>query len=222
MTGTIAATAFFERLRQQLRPALERAGSAADCAELMTGLYACLESELQPLDRGSIACAPGCGSCCVVNVAVLLPEAVALVEHLRHRPLAGEALTRGVRELYGRIGGLDEQARLALQIPCAFLSDQGECLVYPVRPLLCRSVTSTDPAACRAALTAADPAEAPPVLMSLQQKALCESAFMALAETVRALGLDDHSTTLTTAVYHLLEQPELAQSWLAGAAVPRS
>lgn len=214
--------AFFAAAKRRLQPMLRRASLAGDCAELMVDLHCRVEAALQPLDCSQVACAAGCGSCCRVNVAVLLPEAVAVVNYLNQIPSPGSAeLAARVRELYRRTAGLDEQERLQLQAPCAFLSEQGVCQVYPVRPLLCRSVTSTDPAACRAALTTTALEQAPSVLMNLQQKALCEAAFIALAETARELNLDDRSTTLTTAVYHLLEQPDLAEAWLAGESVPQ-
>lgn len=195
-----------------------------DCAEWMAALYRQLEGELQALDRSRIACAPGCASCCVVQVAVLMPEAIALVRHLRQiaSSAAGAAIKERVEALQRQIGGLNAQERLQRQLPCAFLSAQGSCLVYPLRPLMCRSVTSTDPANCRAALTATAAGEAPPVVMNLQQKQRCDRVFIALADAVRAQGLDDRSTSLNSAVYHLLQQPELASAWLQGGPVPQN
>lgn len=194
-----------------------------DCAEWMAALYRQLEEELQTLDRSRIACAPGCASCCVVEVAVLMPEAIALVRHLRQieTPAVGAAMKERVEALQRQIGGLNAQQRLQRQLSCAFLSAQGSCLVYPLRPLMCRSVTSTDPANCRAALTTAAAGEAPPVVMNLQQKQRCDRVFIALADAVRAQGLDDRSTSLNRAVYQLLQQPELAASWLQGGPVPQ-
>lgn len=194
-----------------------------DCAALMVALYRDLDRQLQSLDRSRLACSAGCASCCVVNVAVLMPEAIALVEHLRTVLPAGISLELAERvgAHYREVRGRDEQERLSLQACCAFLDDQGTCLVYPLRPLMCRSVSSTDPATCRAALTAADPEIAPPVLMNLHQKQRCDAAFIDLAQTVAKQGLDDRSTTLTSAVYHLLAQPGLAAAWLEGGPVPR-
>lgn len=195
-----------------------------DCAELMAALYRQLEQELQALDRSRIACAAGCASCCVVNVAVLMPEAIALVRYVRQIESSGPgaALSERVRGLYQKICGLSEQERLRLQLTCAFLSDQGRCLIYPLRPLMCRSVSSTDPASCRAALTAPHAAEAPSVVMNLLQKQLCDQAFIALADALRAQGLDDRSTSLNTAAYQLLHQPGLAAAWLQGGPVPQN
>lgn len=194
-----------------------------NCAALMAALYRDLERQLQGLDRSRVACAAGCASCCVVSVAVLMPEAIALADHVRTvlPPEFSLALAQRVEAHYRQVRGLQEQQRLNLQASCAFLSAQGNCLVYPLRPLMCRSVSSNDPANCRAALSAADPETAPPVLMNLQQKQLCDSVFIQLAQAVAALGLDDRSTTLACAVHHLLQQPGLAAAWLQGGPVPQ-
>lgn len=219
-----ASTALFDAIwtrSQQSRPGGMQAEA---CAEWMAALYRHLEVELQALDRSRIACAAGCADCCVVDVAVLMPEAIAVVEFLRQLESsgAGAAMRERVAALDRTIGGLNAQERLRLQLPCAFLSDRGSCLIYPMRPLMCRSVSSTDPASCRAALTAQDEASAPPVVMNLQQKQLCDQAFFALAEVLKGRGLDDRSASLNSMVYHLLRQPQLAAAWLQGGPVPQN
>lgn len=193
-----------------------------DWASWMQALYRDLDRQLNALDRSRVACTAGCASCCVVNVAVLMPEAIALVEYLRKTLPPGRSveLTERIGEHFREVRGLSEQERLSLQASCAFLDAQGTCQVYPLRPLMCRSVSSVDAARCRAALTATDPSSAPPVLMHLQQKQLFDAAFIELAQTLADQGLDDRSTTLTTAVYRLLVQPELAAAWMEGGEVP--
>ena len=49
--------------------------------------------------------------------------------------------------------GYYEEERIMARQPCAFLDGSGSCSIYPVRPLLCRSITSTDADACREALS---------------------------------------------------------------------
>lgn len=223
MTDLTVGANRWEQMEVRPMHSLQFGMQPEDCAAMMLALYRDLDRQLHGLDRSRVACAAGCASCCVVNVAVLMPEAIALVEHVRHA-LPAElslALAQRVAAHHRQVRGLNEQQRLSLQAGCAFLSAQGNCLVYPLRPLMCRSVSSTDPASCRAALAAADPEAAPPVLMNLQQKQLCDDAFIHLAQTLATLGLDDRSTTLSTAVYHLLQQSGLAAAWLQGGQVPQ-
>lgn len=219
-TGAESLNSIWNQAWQPWQPGMQ----ADDCAGWMALLYRQLEGELQALDRSRIACTAGCASCCVVNVAVLMPEAIALVRFLRQIESSGLGveLRERVGALYRKIRGLNEQQRLRLQLPCAFLSHQGRCQVYPLRPLMCRSVSSTDPAACRAALATFDAAQAPPVMMNLHQKQLFDQAFIALADALRAQGLDDRSTRLNTAIFSLLDHPELATAWLQGGPVPSS
>jgi Fe-S-cluster containining protein len=178
------------------------------------------------LDRGErshIACAAGCGVCCMMNVAVLFPEAVAIVGYLREN-LAPEDLDRlsdRIENLYRKIQWLDDEERIFLRRPCAFLDDAGCCSIYPVRPLLCRSVTSTDPERCRQAIAMQALGESVPVLMNLLQKAIMEAAFQGMGQALEDAGMDARGVKLTVAVKHLLDNPERVSEYLSGAAVPQ-
>ena len=68
---------------------------------------------------GDLECRRGCSGCCAPGLTVSPVEAAAIREHLE-----------GVGERPGP--GSDPQA-------CAFLTARGECSIYPVRPLVCRS-----------------------------------------------------------------------------------
>lgn len=157
-------------------------------------------------DTSLIACGPGCGHCCMVNVAVLLPEAVTIVAYLERKlsPTQIEALGQKIEQLHVSIRWLDEEGRIMLRRPCALLDDGGNCTVYPVRPLLCRGMTSTDPETCRQAVVLHPLGESPPVLSNLFQSALFNHAFIALARAMDNTGLDSRSRELTEAVHTLL------------------
>ncbi len=155
-------------------------------------------------ERAQIACGPGCGSCCVVNVSVLLPEGIAISRYLRRfSKKAQRQLAERLETLWQRVRGLDDAERLAVQSQCAFLDEQGSCMVYPVRPLLCRSITSTDMDCCREALSVAVFDEEKPVLMYQYQQQLYESRFIALAEQLEAEGIDGRSFQLSGLVRYL-------------------
>lgn len=70
--------------------------------------------------RDDLACAKGCASCCVAGLEVLPVEAFALEQHLGAHPPRSAPGSRG--------GGA-----------CVFLDDDGACLVYEARPVLCRT-----------------------------------------------------------------------------------
>ena len=213
---------FREDCRAWLLRHLDRAANGADLAAVVVGLQERCENFLATeLADGSdrhIACGPGCGSCCAINVAVLLPEAIAIARYLQtHFPVsARRALASRLADLKCAVRWLDDDERILLRRSCAFLDDQGSCSIWPVRPLLCRSITSTDPGACRDALIAPVFGEQRPILMNLRQKELFEAAFRAFGEVLEARGWDHRSLQLTCAVEPLLHRFELSEDFLRG------
>jgi Fe-S-cluster containining protein len=159
-------------------------------------------------DASLIACGPGCAHCCVVNVAVLQPEVATIVAYLERKLAAGEllALQQKVGALYAAIRWLDEEERIRWKQPCALLDEAGNCSVYPVRPLLCRGMTSIDPETCRQAIDLLPLDDAPPVTVNLFQSFLFNQAFIALARAMENAGHDSRSLEMTAAIKTLLDE----------------
>jgi len=153
-------------------------------------------------DTSRIACRAGCGHCCVLNVAVLEPEAVTIVAYLERKLLPSQivSLRRQIDDLHDCLRWLDDDERVRLRRPCAFLDAEGKCSIYPVRPLLCRGLNSTDPESCRKALDLLFLDAEPQILSNLFQSALFSQAFLALARAMENAGLDSRSRELTAAV----------------------
>ena len=101
MQGEFDGDGYAGTIRDLAAPSLAAAGRAEDLAALMAELTGKAEADLAlGLGRQGgehIACAAGCGSCCVVNVAVLFPEAVAIAQHLQR--LSASALAGVARRL---------------------------------------------------------------------------------------------------------------------------
>jgi Fe-S-cluster containining protein len=154
----------------------------------------------------------------MVNVSVLFPEAIAIVSHVQ-KEFSGEEfieLKKRVDQLYVGSRWLDDEERLFLRRPCAFLNEAKACAIYPVRPLLCRSVTSTDSEACLQAIALPTLGEWKPVLMNLFQKSLLNATYDGVGEGLAEMGLDSRGVRLTEAVKALLDKPELAEEFAAG------
>lgn len=171
--------------------------------------------EKHPSDRSLVACGAGCGTCCVVNVSTLLPEGIAIVKYLRAQ---GEVRIAQVAErlelLWREVGGLDDDERLAVRRPCAFLDEKGCCSIYPVRPLLCRSVTSTSADDCREVLAGKVLGEEKAILMHQFQQDLYMTLFEAFGDGLEKCGLDGRSFQLVGLIRYLLKHPEAEQRWL--------
>jgi Fe-S-cluster containining protein len=215
-------TPYRERARKLICSGLSRPAHAAAVVGVVSALTDRAEVDLveglEPSEGRRIACRAGCGSCCVVNVAVLFPEALAIAFHLQRRlpPPGRERIKARLDDLHGAIRWLDDEERIALRRSCAFLDHRGNCGIYPVRPLLCRSVTSTDPEACREAVAMMALGETRPVLMNLFQQELMNAYFLGAANALEELGLDGRGLNLTGAVKHLLDRPRLVEEFLAG------
>ena len=168
-------------------------------------------------ERAPIDCGAGCDSCCVVNVSTLLPEGMAIRRYLqRFSKAEQQQIAERLERLWQRVRGLDDEERLAVRRRCAFLNEQGSCRIYPVRPLLCRSITSTDAQSCREALFAAVFAEEKPVLMYQYQQQLYESLFIGFAERLEERGIDGRSFQLSGLVLFLLKNPDAETELLKG------
>lgn len=222
MGGDFDFVAFAKGIEGMVADELVGTPNAIAVGEMMRRLAALAEETLsEGLDgRESelIACRAGCGNCCVVNVSVLFPEAVAIAGYVQ-RSFPREELEKlkgRIDELYTRSRWLDDEERVFLRRPCAFLNEADACAIYPVRPLLCRSVTSTDPEACLQAIAMPALGESKPVLMNLFQKSLMNATFEGLGHALEQLGLDCRGFRLTEAVKALLEEPGLATEFAEG------
>lgn len=147
------------------------------------------------IDTEHIACAPGCGTCCAINVSILEPEALAIAAfvEMNFSPQEKTALLKRLEQLHKETAWLDDEERIMVRKPCAFLNNRQNCSIHPVRPLLCRSLTSTSPESCRDAISMLAFGEPPEVLCNLEHKKLYEQAFLGLAEALKSFNLD-HST----------------------------
>ena len=97
--------------------------------------------------RMGVTCKEGCSHCCMLPATATVPEMVPVVEFLasrgdwdRRRPALERELARQLTE-FANVNVLDENERVAFfqrQLPCAFLTKDKRCEIYPVRPTVCR------------------------------------------------------------------------------------
>lgn len=111
------------------------------------------EREYESLE---IACKKGCGKCCHQVITCTRPEMEEVFRYIeslsksRRRELIVrlKKTARKYLKWYQNNKGLLEGDSFAfhkawLGKPCPFLNDKGECDIYPVRIIDCRTVTST-------------------------------------------------------------------------------
>lgn len=177
------------------------------------------------LEAPASACKAGCGWCCHQQVGVSAPEAIRIALHLRDLPQAeGAAMAKRVVDVAERTKGMNTHQRATSKLACPFLGADGGCMIYAVRPLRCRSLHSIDVDFCVACYEDLDgmrrkmeAGELKPVYLDTPER-IYDSA---LAGVLKALSKGAPkavvSLELAAAVAALLDQPKLAERWLAGA-----
>ena len=108
--------------------------------------FVLLESLSDPLD-----CKPGCHFCCF-NLPMVTPlEALAIGHHLdkNFTDQQKRTLNSKIQKILNKIidKRSDEIFMMRHELPCIFL-EQSMCLIYGVRPVICRTCSSTDATHC--------------------------------------------------------------------------
>jgi len=163
-----------------------------------------------------IACQAGCDFCCFNLVELTPPEALLIGHYIAENFSSAEKdlLLAGVSRTLALTAGKTKAAiiKRRAELPCLLLRDH-RCLVYPVRPLMCRGMHALDPARCRA---------------ELQSGSLAGSAYYAhrhdlmvwwsagIMEGCRALGLQAGPVSLPRALNDFFAWEDPAAKWLEG------
>ncbi|MBW2451416.1 MAG: YkgJ family cysteine cluster protein [Deltaproteobacteria bacterium] len=174
-----------------------------------------------PEELANTSCARGCSACCMINVSVLAPEAIAISWYLKRHvdPSRLESIRRRLHEVHRKTRWLDDEERLFLREPCPLLDSSGACIIHPVRPLLCRSITSSSRDLCQEAISMAPLQGVPMVPMNVFQKSLYEMVYQGLAHGLAESGLDDRPWRLATALDALLRDQTLVCQYVGGGQV---
>ena len=175
------------------------------------------------------ACKAGCGWCCHQQVGITPLEAVRIGAYLRALPAdEGKDAFDRVQALDAKTRGLTTSQRAHGKLACAFLSMDGNCRIYPVRPLRCRGLHSIDAEFCAASYTNPEAMAAKleagqlrPVYLSVPE-AIFDSALSGVLMALKRLKITLVSLELTAAIAALGADPRLAKRWLNGAAPDRA
>ncbi len=165
----------------------------------------------------SVACRAGCHWCCHLKVSLTAPEVFAIAQYLLERA-PGEQLTRArarAAELARDPRIFCSEAKAEARIPCALLSEHGECTVHAVRPLSCRGYTSVDAEVCRRMLD--DDSQF--VVMNEALARETAALGLGLLAGIGEAGLAHELLELTSALHIALNDPQAMSRWLMGEAI---
>jgi Fe-S-cluster containining protein len=221
VAAAIVATA--RRLLAEERP---RERVLALAIRAMAAVSGVSNGFLERAPAGSVACKASCSHCCHQAVAVTVPEALAIFEHLKRTRSNDELAILATRaaEYHDRARGLSTEERFSPEHPCVFL-ENSSCSVYEVRPLVCRGLNSLDADECERRLK--DPeARAAFVASGSGGRAYLgpirafQSVSAGLKFAIAKLyGLDARPVDLLAAIRLLLSGPKsLVEAWLRGEA----
>jgi Fe-S-cluster containining protein len=172
-----------------------------------------ISGHLAGFPLGALACTAGCFYCChVPRVLVMVPEVAAIADAIRQRPAADiEALRQRIeRHVDANPGAAFIPAALP---PCPLLVDS-RCLVYDVRPLVCRAEHSYDVAQCEAQFRTG----AGNTLQCALVLDTTDGTMRGVVDAFRSVGLRGELMDLSRALRVLLDDPGAIQRWLAGGA----
>jgi len=167
------------------------------------------------------ACRAGCNYCCHLQVEISVPELLSLVSHITENFSQEEieSLKARVYEAERQTRGMNSYERLFARVLCPLLSD-GQCSVYPARPLVCRGYNSYNWAICAQDLKY--PRSWRLIPHDSAQKNIYSDVLEGLSTGLKEEGLSSELLELIAALRIALDQPDAGERWLAGEPVFQS
>jgi Fe-S-cluster containining protein len=166
-----------------------------------------------------VACKRGCAWCCYQLVPVSVPETLRIASFVRELPAQDYANTvERLRSLDKATRGLTSQQRVGIPKSCAYLLE-GECSIYPVRPLACAEFTSYDVQVCKRGKRSGFK---PNSVLHEKARMLAYNAVQrGLSQGVKSAlpHVDCEPLELTAASVIALDTPSAATSWLVGSII---
>jgi len=164
-----------------------------------------------------IECKPGCHYCCFNQAVITPPEALLIGHHVEQTFTDHEkqGLIHRIKHVVDVTNGKtpDEIAMIRYELPCIFLKD-GICMVYKVRPVVCRTCTSIDAEHCK------DVFESRDHLARLRCYHHIRDIFQRvqkdLVDRCREMGCQSDLLFMAGAIGNYFKHPNPTDAWLQG------
>ncbi len=174
-------------------------------------------------DFENIACKKGCSWCCYKQVGVSPLEVFLIAEHLKNKKIkiSLEDMNSRLTALDRQTNGLSSEARLAAQLPCAFLVEDS-CSIYEVRPLACRGGNSIDADLCRRHVEdmenvqKEEELEGHPYWIHAVPFHVMRALREGLTTGMKKWDLGQEKLELTAATRIALQEKDALENWIAG------
>jgi len=164
-----------------------------------------------------VACRMGCNYCCHLQVSCYAPEAIRIADHLRktRTPKQLAALKTKMRDHQKLRAGLTKKQRASGNVaPCPFLGSKGECTVYEVRPVVCRTYHTFNVNECKKAFS--NPDKRVLVTMVIEPCDTRDALCNAMEEACEKVKIPSGEIELIGGVLVALETPNASTRWKRG------
>jgi hypothetical protein len=163
----------------------------------------------------TLACRSGCSYCCHYHVYVTAPEALAIAEHLAGLPASQQSVyLERLRSNSARARELGKDAHIQTNVACAFLSSEGTCDIYPLRPSACLRHHSYDVTPCR--VTFEDPPNPAQNPMSPVRHVMSDAFHAAATTAASQQGFDITRYEMSGAVLEAATNRASPKRWKDG------
>jgi hypothetical protein len=161
-----------------------------------------------------IACQEGCYFCCCNQVELTPPEALLLGHYVdgHFGEAQKEVLITALRGSLKLQAGKSKREIAGIRPACPLLQE-GKCLAYPARPLVCRAMHSLDAGQCEAGYRNRD-LTSPPYYAHRHE--VYYSISQGLLAGCRAVGCQSVPLELARALLDYFTQPRPMERWLRG------
>jgi len=197
--------------------ALKMASKALSWTDKAIQKFISLESLPEPLD-----CKPGCHYCCYNLPMVTPPEALLIGYHVENNFTNQEQneISDKVNKILERINTISpyEIPMMRHELPCIFLKNK-MCMVYSVRPAICRACTSTSAEHCKMIFETRNHRAR---LRCYQQvREIFDTVHSHIVNHCREMGCQSDPLSLAETMRDYLKHPEPIDAWLQGEIVFR-
>lgn len=216
------ATILFQDGHSLAKQYISRGTSRSSLLELMRASYSAMDGLIESFRNRcekediKVDCRMGCSDCCCQAVLASIHE-ILLIDHYLREEMTVPVI-KGIRKRTAEKQAItmDMSAMEFLQYihPCPFLSE-GECLIYPVRPMACRCYLSSSAESCH---KQNDHPGDPYKIAALFEFPLKSGRGMneGIRSALMEAGLIPSEWLLEALMSAVFEDEQIIDSWLAG------
>ncbi|MBW2193304.1 MAG: YkgJ family cysteine cluster protein [Deltaproteobacteria bacterium] len=173
------------------------------------------ESLPEPID-----CKPGCHYCCF-NLPMVTPLEALLIGHHLDQTLTDaqkHALREKIRKIQQKIYGkpFDDVLMMRHELPCIFLTES-MCMIYGVRPAVCRTCTSTSAEHCQLIFESRN--HRARLRCYPQIREIFHIVHSRLIDRCREMGCQSDALHIHGATEDYFRHPEPIDAWLSGESI---